>query len=423
MADKFSVSVRRILAERAGYRCSNPDCGRSTSGPSDNGSGGSTVLGKACHITAASEGGPRFDSTLGSEQRTHPDNGIWLCAICADRVDKIENVAMFPVELLRCWKEFHESLTGTDHASVRNRRDYPLRQLKIVDFAGVRGQASMMFGALTLVLGSSRLSHTIGELLNLFSSHEEFRRTGQPPSEIYEEEIDRISLPDERAWVTTVRYDPPRLFTNSGRVRLKLSDNREFIITAKRTGATLSLGDSPIPVFSPAITTIVIGKPLDNSPPPLKASEQRLARYFGMSEAELRSCVEGVPTDESLFGYGYDFNSEALLVRIGKSGYQSLDSLSGGERSRVLLDLGSRVARYRAKVGPFVFLVDQHQISMDRQGWDHMLAWLEQTKPPFQTVVDLWQPPSKGTLSRAVCYEALGTDMEVSSFQIRPLNL
>jgi hypothetical protein len=74
---------------------------------------------------------------------------------------------MFPVELLQCWKEFHESLTGTDHASIQNRRIYPLRQLKIVDFAGVRGQASMRFGALALVLGSSRLSHTLGELLNL----------------------------------------------------------------------------------------------------------------------------------------------------------------------------------------------------------------------------------------------------------------
>ncbi len=423
MTDKFSPSVRRILAERAGQRCSNPNCGRPTSGPSDNGAGGSTVLGKACHITAASDGGPRFDSSLTNEQRAHPNNGIWLCATCADRVDKNENVAMFPVELLRCWKEFHESLTGTDHASIQNRRVYPLRQLKIVDFAGVRGQANMTFGALTSVLGSSRLSHTVGELLNLFSSHEEFKRTRQPPSEAYEEEIDRISLPDERPWVVTVKHDPPRVFTNRGRVRLKLSDNREFIITAKRTGAALSLGDSPIPVFSPAISTIVVGKPLDSNSSPLKAPEQRLARYFGISDAELRSCIEGSPTDESVFGYEYDFNSEALLVRIGKSGYQSLDSLSGGERSRVLIDLGSRVARYRAKVGPIVFLVDQHRISIDRQGWAQMLNWLEQTRPPFQTVVDMWERPSQWSLARTLCYEVIGTDMEVSSFQITPLNL
>lgn len=124
MAKKFSASVRRILAERAGQRCANPDCRRVTSGPSHDGSGRSTNHGRACHITAASTTGPRYDSTLTEEQRFHPDNGIWLCANCGDEVDKNENLEKFPVELLRNWKEFHESLSGTDHASIENRRIY-----------------------------------------------------------------------------------------------------------------------------------------------------------------------------------------------------------------------------------------------------------------------------------------------------------
>src|SRR5947207_15735510 len=49
----FSKRVVRLLAERAGQRCSNPNCGAPTSGPSDDGSGHSITLGKACHITAA----------------------------------------------------------------------------------------------------------------------------------------------------------------------------------------------------------------------------------------------------------------------------------------------------------------------------------------------------------------------------------
>lgn len=59
--DEFTANTKRILAERAGQRCSNPDCGRNTAGPSDDGSGESTQLGKTAHITAAAEGGPRYD--------------------------------------------------------------------------------------------------------------------------------------------------------------------------------------------------------------------------------------------------------------------------------------------------------------------------------------------------------------------------
>lgn len=110
--DEFTANTKRILAERAGQRCSNPDCGRNTAGPSDDGSGESTQLGKAAHITAAAEGGPRYDPTLTQEQRHSPGNGIWLCAECADRVDKGENEHQYPVELLRHWKKFHESTTG-----------------------------------------------------------------------------------------------------------------------------------------------------------------------------------------------------------------------------------------------------------------------------------------------------------------------
>src|SRR5262245_7344471 len=110
--DDFSEGTRRTLAERAGINCANPDCGRQTSWPSDDATGRSTRLGKASHITAASPEGPRYDPTLSSEQRSHADNGIWLCSECADRVDKKENEPAYPVELLRHWKTFHESATG-----------------------------------------------------------------------------------------------------------------------------------------------------------------------------------------------------------------------------------------------------------------------------------------------------------------------
>ena len=250
-SSNFSKTVVRLLAERAGQRCSDPNCGASTSGPSDDSSGHSTTLGKACHITAARPLGPRYDSSLSDEARSHQDNGIWLCATCADRVDKKENEAEFPVELLRVWKEFHESVTGTDHASIENRRRYPLRQLTINNYAGVRGETTITFGALTLILGASMLSHTIGELLLAFSDRVSFEQTRQP-IDASSSEFAHIPITDDTQLRITVKH-PLRTFTKRGKLKLKCADRRELIIATQRGGAELSVDGVTVPVFSLAV--------------------------------------------------------------------------------------------------------------------------------------------------------------------------
>src|SRR5687767_14296720 len=73
--DNFSSAVVRLLADRAGHRCSNPACGCPTIGPSlrpDR----AVNLGVAAHITAASAGGPRYDAALAVEHRKSAENGI-----------------------------------------------------------------------------------------------------------------------------------------------------------------------------------------------------------------------------------------------------------------------------------------------------------------------------------------------------------
>ncbi|MFC0019514.1 hypothetical protein [Roseibacillus persicicus] len=64
----------------------------------------------AAHIHAASEGGPRFNSSQTSDERSSASNGIWLCEFCASLVDKNHGVDFSP-ELLKQWKEIHELRT------------------------------------------------------------------------------------------------------------------------------------------------------------------------------------------------------------------------------------------------------------------------------------------------------------------------
>lgn len=422
--DEFTLSTKRILAERAGQRCSNPDCGRSTSGPSDDGSVDSTRLGKAAHITAASEGGPRYDPKISLEQRRSPENGIWLCAECADRVDKRENKSQYPVELLKKWKKFHESTTGTDFASIQDRDFYPVRKLTLIDFAGVQGEATINFGALTIFHGTSKLNRTVGELLRIFSDREYFVRTRQPRNGASGDLL-RIPITDDRALVFSVSSKKPRNFLPTGKIRLCLSDNKEVIISAGTNDVNMSIGDSNLPVFSAAINVIsigsnfnhmVFGSPFSDEKPDILRG---LSLFFGISIGELKECIKGVPTDTSVFGYIYEIrdNSELYLKIRENDDFYSLGVLSGGEQNRFILDMAIKIARYSAKVKPTVLAIDQSNvISFDQKGWAFFLEWVERSMLPFQVVVDRSYRPSEGNLSHAICYDVIGTDMAVTSF-------
>lgn len=107
--DEFTNTTKRLLAGRAGHRCSKPGCPNVTIGPQQGGSG-LINLGNAAHITAAGKLGPRRDDMLTPEQRRHPDNGIWLCVQHANHVDQDD--AHFTIEMLRNWKTEAEARAG-----------------------------------------------------------------------------------------------------------------------------------------------------------------------------------------------------------------------------------------------------------------------------------------------------------------------
>lgn len=108
MRDDFSKQIIDTLAKRVGVRCSNPSCRKLTAGPR-NDSSQIINIGVAAHITAASSGGPRYNPSLTSEERSSPENGIWLCQNCAKLVDNDPN--RYAVEILYYWKSWSEEST------------------------------------------------------------------------------------------------------------------------------------------------------------------------------------------------------------------------------------------------------------------------------------------------------------------------
>ncbi|MEO7214895.1 hypothetical protein [Mucilaginibacter sp.] len=104
--DNFTETTIRVLAQRVGYLCSNPACRLHTVGPNSNPEK-ATIVGVAAHITAASKGGPRYDSTLTDVKRKQIDNGIWLCVNCSTLIDKDPN--NYSTKLLTDWKTSSEA--------------------------------------------------------------------------------------------------------------------------------------------------------------------------------------------------------------------------------------------------------------------------------------------------------------------------
>jgi hypothetical protein len=105
--DDFKASIKEAPANRVGMKCSNPNCDKPTSGPREEQTE-SINIGVAAHISAASEGGPRYDQSLSSDERQSIGNGIWLYQSYAKLIDS--DCRMYSVDVLNKWKNKAEEI-------------------------------------------------------------------------------------------------------------------------------------------------------------------------------------------------------------------------------------------------------------------------------------------------------------------------
>jgi ribosomal protein L37AE/L43A len=111
MRDDFLSKTKQRLAERVAWHCSI--CHTTTVGPGS-APDAKVSIGVAAHICAASPGGPRYNGAMTEAERKDISNGIWLCANCAQLIDK--NPDAFSVETLQQWKDAAEEKARLDIA-------------------------------------------------------------------------------------------------------------------------------------------------------------------------------------------------------------------------------------------------------------------------------------------------------------------
>lgn len=136
MRDDFLAKTKRELAHRVGFKCSNPECRKSTSGPSQVNNDSHINIGVAAHICAASKGGPRFNSSMSSTERMSPENGIWLCQSCSKLIDS--DSTHYTIAVLHSWKKAAEDSASdelsTNYVSNIYKKDKELIQFYLQCF-------------------------------------------------------------------------------------------------------------------------------------------------------------------------------------------------------------------------------------------------------------------------------------------------
>jgi len=143
MRENFTDQTKRELADRVGHHCSNPECRALTTGPRIDETK-SLNIGVAAHITAASSGGPRYDSALSREQRQSANNAVWLCHNCGKLVDN--DVERYSLTILQSWKKQAENEASKEIGKTLNSfepseaiaksRPIPLDRLSLSGYIG-----------------------------------------------------------------------------------------------------------------------------------------------------------------------------------------------------------------------------------------------------------------------------------------------
>lgn len=123
----FSRSTVDILARRARYKCSNPECGVHTAGPNSD-SSKATVIGEAAHIKGAKPDAKRFDPAMSDGERANIANGIWLCRNCHGQIDRDE--AHYTVAMLESWRKSHEDRIRGELGARETSQNVPIASIK-----------------------------------------------------------------------------------------------------------------------------------------------------------------------------------------------------------------------------------------------------------------------------------------------------
>lgn len=357
----FTETTRRILAQRAAYRCSSPNCNRLTIGP---GAKDNQIenTGKAAHIFSASKGGPRGQATLTTAQLKSPTNGIWMCGHHADLIDK-NSGKRFPAPVIKSWKALHEHRIAYEHSGGNSAFGF-VRSIDIETSALFVPGTRLELAKTTFLIGRNESGKSaICEWLSSIDSLQLIRRWIKPTPLKFAVTFD---APIER----TLSIE-----TGTGRIHLHLD------------GVAASTNHHRVSVA-------FLGYERETTS---KNDLDLLCRALRLDDVSVGALAELI-ANRNLFIQSARFEREKdddgewqqnLYCTLQSGAEVSFAGMSSGERGRVLLDFAIAQMQSASDFAPALLIVEWPGLSIDSAGLEKYAAYFSSADCKFQTLITM----------------------------------
>lgn len=364
---EFSKQTRYLIAQRAGYRCSFPGCGRLTIGPStyiDKAS----CIGIAAHIYSAAPSGPRGSGGLSPEELKSPENAIWLCGNHASLIDKHRGEE-YPPDKLHSYKALHEAHIAYELSGIPTPFGW-IDSIKIKSSPLFFGSVKIGLAKMTLIIGKSGSGKTaLCEWLAGSINAQYMERWATIPSGRSRVHVD-------------VDYHYPEPHSTS--VSFRSVDHPEYKLDDKLTVVPIA----PLRVVFPQKLKFRYNK----KPNDLKLFSEAL----NLHPYEILALCEDMATNGSDYVSEASFEDSddgcvmhATIKRDGPSFSLPFYMLSDSERVRVLIELGILAAHRYSVMNPTLLILDSKFWRLDTNWLRDYAALLGSPKWNFQTIATL----------------------------------
>ena len=367
LRSEFSDSTKRLVAERAGYRCSFPGCAKLTVGPAAD-PNKSDNTGIAAHIygAAVSGNGPRGTGDLSERDLHSPQNSIWLCANHASLIDKRMG-ADYAAGALHSYKALHETRIAHELAGIHTPFGW-VRKFTVHSSPLFADRFEIELAKLNLIVGGNSVGKTaLCEWIAGISNPTYLERW----EILYPVTLKRLS-----AQVEYFNPDPHRIevdFLNTNYPQYKLDGERTFLSTN--------------------IVRVVFPESLEIPIQGIHNDRDAIANSIKLHPYELEALCDELSEHSDLFkGAYFKKSDERIYMHVEVQGATKIETrllrlLASSEHERLMLELGIIAAKKLSMIGPTLLVLDANSWKID-MNW--LIRYGESLSSPscrFQTIV------------------------------------
>lgn len=358
----FSAKTKRVIAGRAGYRCSFPSCRKLTIGPGAT-HGEVATTGVAAHIYSASPEGPRGQGSKTPEELSAATNGIWLCSEHARLVDANRG-ERFPPALLWSYRELREARALRDQTGMGGPMAW-FQEARLRTTPVFRADSVFRFGKVTVLLGENASGKTA-----------------------LCEWLAGVANP-ERLW----RWTKKHAATNGIHLNLSYYDPEERCVDFQIDSSgelRYHVDGQPVPFHPQPVKLILVA----DSPEARREQEddlRKLSLMTGLEEHVLVGAAGyvGVSDMDSVRNIRFEQWDGERVMTVDVDGTAPglcFVALSGSEQTRVLMEYCAAVARFYARFTPTVLMIDT-TYTLNESALSRYVSYFAHHANTFQTVL------------------------------------